>query len=53
MDLLGWVEDGEGLQIWPECRQQPQIIDGELEHEIEKMVGSYESQTGSVYYAVK
>jgi len=41
-----------GLQIWQDCWSQPRINDGELEHEIKGKVGHYESQTGSVYYAV-
>ena len=51
--LLWVLEDHQGLRTWQECRQRPFIIDGELEHDIEKIVGHYESQTGSVYYAVK
>lgn len=51
--LLWVVDDGEGLLVWQECRQRPRIIDGKFEHEIEEIVGHYESWTGSVYYAIK
>ncbi|KEY63885.1 hypothetical protein S40285_08976 [Stachybotrys chlorohalonatus IBT 40285] len=55
-DLLWVLEDHLGLRIWQECRQRPFISDGdlgELENEIEEIVGHYEAPTGSIYYAVK
>ena len=51
--LLWVAEDSQGLRVWQECRQRPFILDGEIEYEIEEIVGHYEAQTGSVYYAVK
>ncbi|KAH8655519.1 hypothetical protein BX600DRAFT_385289 [Xylariales sp. PMI_506] len=51
--LLWVVEDGGNLRIWQECRQSPWITDGEVEGEIEEIIGHYESDTGSVYYAIK
>jgi hypothetical protein len=51
---LLWVrKDSRGFQLWQECRQRPYIIDGESDYEIEEILGHYETESGTVYYAVK
>lgn len=52
-NLLWVVDDSYGLRMWQECRQRPFITQGEYGYEIEEVFGHYETQTGSVYYAVK
>lgn len=53
-DELLWVfKDCSGLRLWQECRQKPFIIDGEVDSDIEEIVGHHEDESGAIHYAVK
>jgi hypothetical protein len=54
LENLLWVfDDGHGLRLWEECRQRPHTSDGQSTHEIESIIGYYQSATGNIYTGVK
>ncbi|KAI9146679.1 hypothetical protein HJFPF1_13584 [Paramyrothecium foliicola] len=54
LEHLLWVfDDGRGLRLWEDCHQRPYTSDGQSTHEIESIIGYYQSATGNIYTGVK
>ncbi|KAI9155793.1 hypothetical protein HJFPF1_08382 [Paramyrothecium foliicola] len=54
LENLLWVfDDGHGLRLWEEFHQRPHTSDGRSTHEIESIIGYYQSATGNIYTGVK